>query len=305
MYEFCFQTPVMCHLAYYSPSHFQRKMPKRISKTPKGQPPIKKFFQKKDISESYLLAIKNQLPSATNVSESQPPSVTITSQCTPDTSGININRDSQNGPSTSSTRAILISQGTSDATHGDESSSSVIVEADPEAVLVSKPSSQDVNEQIDDAAARKGYKKKVVQLSCVVGQKTIKIKDLQAENTHLRKQVYTATNAAYFYHVHIRIYNEYFCFLLQIEAASIEEENENILGPLMSISYDQKNDATFVRKALNLLYADTLETLKDRSVCGKLGRAVVKCSGKVVYHHQKEPITPRKLDAIKTGGQKT
>lgn len=70
------------------------------------------------------------------------------------------------------------------------------------------------------------------------------------------------------------------------------------IAVLRAIPVTEKNDAKFVRVALEMQYKDGLETLSQRSVTGIAG-GVRKLNGVHVKHAAKLPLSPEKVMSVR------
>lgn len=117
------------------------------------------------------------------------------------------------------------------------------------------------------------YKRKCVEMSCIISNKSLKIGKLQEDNDTLKRTV--------------QLFNPD----LGLE--------ENDLKEIGKITEAKHGDMTFVRTVIMKMYKNDLERLEQKSLKGKKARPFKKKDGTVVHKEQKNPLTPLKLEKIR------
>lgn len=110
------------------------------------------------------------------------------------------------------------------------------------------------------------YKKKCIELSCIISKKTVKLNNLQTKTERLTSILGGTT------------------FL-----------GDNDIVELDNIGKAKANDMTFVRVSLMKMYANDLNYLLDKSLKGSRGKSYRLKDGSSVYRDQKQPLTPSKV----------
>jgi hypothetical protein len=120
------------------------------------------------------------------------------------------------------------------------------------------------------------YKKKVVQMSCIISKKTIQLNELKKENSLLKSSLN-------------QLQDKIEC---DLPAGDLQE--------LWKLPVDKSSDMTFVRKSILYFYKDDNHRLRFKSLNGCKSRMIKLKNGNVVQKEAKEPLTPEKVHQIKT-----
>lgn len=120
------------------------------------------------------------------------------------------------------------------------------------------------------------YKKKVIQMSCILSKKSIQLNELKEKN-----------------------------YLLKSTLNKIQDKSECNLSAedmqaLLNLPTDQSSDMTFVRKAILYFYKNDISQLRFKSLMGSKSRMIKLKSGTVVQKEAKERLSPEKVHQIKT-----
>lgn len=119
------------------------------------------------------------------------------------------------------------------------------------------------------------YKRKCVEMSCIISNKALKIGKLERDNDTLKRTV--------------QLFNPELEFGL----------DEKDLKEMSQISEAGHADMTFVRTAIMKMYKNDLGKLENKTLRGKKPRPYKKKDGTVLQKEQKEPLTPAKLEKIR------
>jgi hypothetical protein len=119
------------------------------------------------------------------------------------------------------------------------------------------------------------YKRKCVELSCVISKKSVKIGNLENENNAL-KMVVQGLNTDMVY--------------------ALEEDD---LKELADLPQEEYADMKFVRLALLKVYKNDSGLLKAKSLKGCKPRRYARKDGTVVQNERKQPLTPTKVEQLR------
>lgn len=176
--------------------------------------------------------------------------------------------------STSSSSSEIAPQALPTFPNLEPAAASGLAQLEPQTVQSSN--SINIIEENDHVDRNPQYKKKVIQMSCILSKKSIQLNELKEKNSLLQST------------------------LNKIQDKSDCNLSADDLQALWKLPTDQSSDMTFVRKAILYFYKNDISQLRFKSLRGSKSRVIQLKNGNAVQKEAKEPLTPEKVHQIKT-----